>query len=202
MGWDGGTSLQLLWATSRNYDWVEPSTQVQYTGGVNGSGAGVALQGDERGNDRHSIDWSTGDYTHTWTYNQLLHQRMIPWRTAQNKEELCTVEKSQCGLCVRQWSWRQSTNHTHRPQPAISGQCRSSKWETERAAGEKFEFRPQGPLVYCRFTFLYFIYYDYDCQRALNCCLNLQKGKSFFLRAVKQHISLSAIASVAYRDII
>ena len=100
------------------------------------------------------------------------------------------------------WSWRQSTNHTHRPQPAISGQCRSSKWETERAAGEKFEFRPQGPLVYCRFTFLYFIYYDYDCQRALNCCLNLQKGKSFFLRAVKQHISLSAIASVAYRDII
>ena len=29
MGWDGGTSLQLLWPTSRNYPWVLTSTQAQ-----------------------------------------------------------------------------------------------------------------------------------------------------------------------------
>ena len=34
--------------------------------------------------------------------------------------------------CGRQWSWRQSTNHTHRPQPAISGQCKSSKSGSRR----------------------------------------------------------------------
>ena len=70
-----------------------------------------------RGNDRRSIDWSTGDYTHTHTYNQLLHQRMIPRRTAQNRREHYTVEKRHESNVdsSRQWS---STNwglypHSH-----------------------------------------------------------------------------------------
>ena len=63
---------------------------------------------------------------------------------SEDKTSTAQWRKGQCG---RQWAWMQSTNHTHRPQPAISGQCKSSKWEPEEASGQKFEFRPHWLIV-------------------------------------------------------
>ena len=128
-----GTRLQLLRPPSRNYGlgaehkYRETSCttlreesmaagQVWHYRGIRGEMTGAALTG------RPGI---------IPTLTHIINSHIRVWspraRGGQHK-----TGRSIAQWGKQQWSWRQSTNHTHRPQPAISGQCRSSKWRLDR----------------------------------------------------------------------